>query len=308
MDPSMLTQHDEELKTPSVVSTFDEDMKDIGIETIAIDVRFDSDNDITSEREKSKPAPRSFHITKASSNRSVGGLRKSASFPVTASEHPEAKSSQDSSPPRSSMTLNKLYSSFSLTSVMSRLSRFHSEYQLVETGFCGICLENCPLQDIMTLSNCQKAHCYCRSCMIAWATSQINEGIVHIQCPGAGSCNGYFLHNEIRDILPSKVLTKYERFFKIKYNPQYRECPKCQHGCSSGSIDEPLIVCSECGCEYCFVHTNAHPGQTCQEYSQGLSKHIKKELKESARYLQMVAKACPRCNSPTEKSGGCNHM
>jgi hypothetical protein len=59
-----------------------------------------------------------------------------------------------------------------------------------------------------------------------------------------------------------------------------------------------------CGHVYCFVHSDAHPGQTCRQYERA----HRAEEKATAAAIGAFARPCPGCKQPIEKSGGCNHM
>ena len=52
----------------------------------------------------------------------------------------------------------------------------------------------------------------------------------------------------------TESLAKYERFLLVKNDENYRECPSCQHGNSTGSIAHPSIICGQCQATYCYIH------------------------------------------------------
>eukprot|EP00975_Prorocentrum_lima_P023804 5009891-Prorocentrum_lima.AAC.1 len=57
----------------------------------------------------------------------------------------------------------------------------------------------------------------------------------------------------------------------MKENKNWRDCPKCG-AMNLGSEVQPSMVCKECNYgadnvgDFCFFHSNAHPGKTCAEY------------------------------------------
>jgi hypothetical protein len=65
----------------------------------------------------------------------------------------------------------------------------------------------------------------------------------------------------------------------------------------------PVVNCLECGAEFCYFHSNAHLGRTCEEYEKELQ-----EDKESAEYLHNHAKRCPNCGINIQKIDGCDRM
>lgn len=82
-----------------------------------------------------------------------------------------------------------------------------------------------------------------------------------------------------------------------------RECPFCLH-LQRGNPSEPKMICEKCSREYCFIHSNAHPGQTCKEYERS---HWW-EFRKNKRAAGKGAKECPGCGIVVMKSEGCNHM
>lgn len=67
---------------------------------------------------------------------------------------------------------------------------------------------------------------------------------------------------------------------------------------------QPIVHCKKCQSEFCYYHSNAHVGKTCQEYEL----EIEEETKKSAIYLEKNTKLCPRCQASVQKIGGCNQM
>ena len=67
----------------------------------------------------------------------------------------------------------------------------------------------------------------------------------------------------------------------------------------------PVVKCVECDSEFCFFHSNAHVGQTCEQYEE----RIKEEEKKVTIYLETIGtKQCPSCGAHIERDGGCNHV
>jgi len=65
----------------------------------------------------------------------------------------------------------------------------------------------------------------------------------------------------------------------------------------------PIVHCLECQTEFCYFHSNAHPGRTCEEYENELQ-----EDRESAEYLRSHCKQCPKCGINIQKIDGCDHV
>lgn len=102
-------------------------------------------------------------------------------------------------------------------------------------------------------------------------------------------------------------------FLVMQRDPTTRECPRCgslcRHHCYDTASDlevgvkqqDAEMTCGSCGKQFCYFHSNAHEGQTCEEYE----KQIRKQ--EECTALKNT-KPCPNCGIKTEKNGGCNHM
>jgi ribosomal protein S10 len=70
----------------------------------------------------------------------------------------------------------------------------------------------------------------------------------------------------------------------------------------------PEVTCPQCAYEFCFYHSDAHPGKTCEEFARRLSKREVEAMEATEQLVNSTTKPCPYCNSATEKNGGCNHM
>jgi hypothetical protein len=167
-----------------------------------------------------------------------------------------------------------------------------------EVFYCEICLENHPVTEATQFLGCQ-----CRFCHFSLQTyfeSQIREGYIEFFCP---SCVTQVTEHEIQKIVSAEMYSKYSRFLEMKSNPSYRECPNCGHA-SIGSMDQLNMTCSECSESFCFLHSNAHPGRTCQQYMRA-QRNIDAQNRAT---IKRMSRKCPSCGCDTEKSGGCNHM
>lgn len=184
--------------------------------------------------------------------------------------------------------------------------------KVVKTFYCKICMENCPQSMSFAAHSCSKQHEYCIPCMSGYLAAQVEEGVIYFNCPGFAECQSSLATEELRLLLTEESISRLDRIKTIKTNPMYRECPQCSAGFTPASSDiegnNSDIICQGCNTTYCFYHSNAHAGKTCQEYLRDMSKRVKDELCASEQYVVKVTKGCPNCHSATEKNGGCNHM
>jgi len=63
----------------------------------------------------------------------------------------------------------------------------------------------------------------------------------------------------------------------------------------------------ECGHQFCFFHSNAHPITVpCTEYEEELKG--RDDIRLTMQAIAGDSKDCPGCKNPVFKSGGCDHM
>jgi hypothetical protein len=90
--------------------------------------------------------------------------------------------------------------------------------------------------------------------------------------------------------------------------PDFHFClnPKC----NSGQIHYggPKLECHVCRNQICAKHGVAwHEGETCGQYDARRT-DAQEEYEASEGLKVKVARACPTCDAPIEKNGGCSHM
>eukprot|EP00439_Symbiodinium_sp_Y106_P013256 s6639_g1.t3 len=156
-------------------------------------------------------------------------------------------------------------------SSMPALHRLTSQ----ETYYCQICLNNCPSTDGFPLSAC--GHTFCRDCIKGYVELKVQEAAVRsLLCPflpsalGGGEppsagldsgCAREVADADVEALGGEALLEKLRRFRAMRQDETYRECPQCATQVPGGSARTPSMTCSQCGLTFCFVHSNAHPGQ-----------------------------------------------
>merc|ERR1711935_639217 len=96
-------------------------------------------------------------------------------------------------------------------------------------------------------------------------------------CPmmADAQCAGHVSELDVRNLCDHDTVLRWERFSLLSGTEglEYRECPKCEH-LNKGSLAyqalhgfKPTVVCAECDYEYCFYHSDAHPGVNCLAYA-----------------------------------------
>ena len=172
---------------------------------------------------------------------------------------------------------------------------------------CAICLENHAITDSFSLESCTAQHRFCTDSMTMYLSSLIKEGaVLSLKCPcfGMDGCDAVFSKEEVNKLVDDSCFEQYSRLLEIKTNPNARECPTCSHFSTSGSEENPEMKCEGCGTVFCYLHNNAHPEISCQEY---VRRTAKTDLWSTAT-IKATSRKCPQCKAPTQKSSGCNHM
>ena len=68
----------------------------------------------------------------------------------------------------------------------------------------------------------------------------------------------------------------------------------------------PVVTCNNCNAEFCYFHSNAHPGQSCVSYIAATSEADRTNIEYANRVLRV--KPCPNCGISVSKEGGCNQI
>ena len=128
-------------------------------------------------------------------------------------------------------------------------------------------------------------------------------------------CNAELNENTIESIctksINPKLFAQYQKFKFDRKNPDSRRCPSCDCANFNSTLDPissvaaiPMINCTECNTQFCYNHSDAHVGKTCDEFEQ-----LHEQANEAnLNYLNTHTRACNICRSMVEKSGGCNQM
>jgi E3 ubiquitin-protein ligase RNF144 len=164
--------------------------------------------------------------------------------------------------------------------------------------YCGVCMNDCPVESKIFLENCSKRHSFCFNCTKSYASAMIQDGATDIKCPES-QCNVLATDKDIR-LFVSPIETKKLRVSKLKLDPTYRECDSC--GEQMMFEGRTKMTCN-CGVSSCYLHGQLHPNETCAEFV-----YRTEHAGACAEVIQRTTKKCPKCSADTEKDGGCDHM
>jgi len=170
---------------------------------------------------------------------------------------------------------------------------------------CPFCLENVQARERVVLRACgNQDHGVCRECMGQYIRSLVGDGRSGAPCH---ECGALAFPREVLELTDDATYRRFERFRQMHQDHRVRECPQCGALCTpiteEGQVQAEM-QCAECDCEFCYYHSSAHAGRSCEEY--------RTEMAREERLLEKGAmrgtKSCPECGIRTEKTGGCNHM
>eukprot|EP01125_Pyxidicula_operculata_P004123 TRINITY_DN1598_c1_g1_i2.p1 TRINITY_DN1598_c1_g1~~TRINITY_DN1598_c1_g1_i2.p1 ORF type:complete len:1007 (-),score=275.85 TRINITY_DN1598_c1_g1_i2:2-3022(-) len=193
-----------------------------------------------------------------------------------------------------------------------------SESKTIE---CPSCLDDCQLDDIVAL-NC--GHSYCRYCMKQYITLKIENS----EADGM-ACPGYKCPNIVDNVIICSIInddidlySKYVKFITNQYvdsSPYIKWCPSksCGHAIQRINSTKGTVLCDNCKYLWCFsCQKDGHWPASCVQYKWWNDVYAKdqkigfesEEEAASVKWLLKYTQDCPKCTSPIQKNGGCNHM
>eukprot|EP01127_Copromyxa_protea_P009739 TRINITY_DN2313_c0_g3_i2.p1 TRINITY_DN2313_c0_g3~~TRINITY_DN2313_c0_g3_i2.p1 ORF type:complete len:1008 (+),score=204.35 TRINITY_DN2313_c0_g3_i2:29-3052(+) len=184
---------------------------------------------------------------------------------------------------------------------------------------CPGCLEEFSLQEMSTFPCC---HVYCNDCLKSYVELQVSEsgGSSVVSCPGY-ECAYELDETLVSSLLDSSVYSQYLSFVANTYankDPQIKWCTAkgCNHAIRK-TVNKGLVMCT-CGHLQCWdCGGEGHWPATCEQQKWWREVYCKddqqiqfesRDEEMSIKWLLRYTQDCPKCSSPIEKSGGCNHM
>lgn len=201
---------------------------------------------------------------------------------------------------------------------------------------CNICFEKRAGHNCLSFKGCD--HVYCKECIKAYFTVNINDGnIQSLICPEP-KCDSIALPNQVKELVGKELFERYEKLQLQTALDTMKDITYCPLShCQCAVIiekDENMAQCPSCKFSFCLYCKLAYHGvQPCkilsgeikklvQDYKVGTNeerkllekKYGKSNLTkivdehESKKWLLGNTKPCPSCSAPTEKIDGCNKM
>eukprot|EP01002_Notosolenus_urceolatus_P014678 NODE_640_length_1887_cov_12.754081_g513_i0.p1 GENE.NODE_640_length_1887_cov_12.754081_g513_i0~~NODE_640_length_1887_cov_12.754081_g513_i0.p1 ORF type:complete len:502 (+),score=121.59 NODE_640_length_1887_cov_12.754081_g513_i0:28-1506(+) len=177
---------------------------------------------------------------------------------------------------------------------------------------CCVCLQSHPGKETLRLAGCTPTHFACEACwrshLVEQLTERQEEAAFGSPCLG-DSCKNLVDEELFKEVLSAEDFARFRKRLVDKFiltNPNISWCPSCERKVYSSQANAKIVTC-ECDFSFCFPCNNeAHAPSSCDE----LKKWREKEQSESetAAYLFVHTKLCPKCKVPGERESGCNHM
>ncbi|RZF33312.1 hypothetical protein LSTR_LSTR007657 [Laodelphax striatellus] len=212
--------------------------------------------------------------------------------------------------------------------------QINEQDKLVDFIECEICFSEIAKRDWPTITmTCD--HQFCSTCWECYLTGKIQEGGEHrILCP-AHHCHILVPSELIEQLVPPNIARRYLQFdikAFVETNRSIKWCPmagcgravrlpETEHNRASEMRTSHAVDCGN-GHFFCWECLGeAHAPCACSEWQKWLSKISEvrpEELSSSSRsehedaanclWLVTNCKPCPNCQSPIQKSEGCNHI
>ncbi|KAJ1907027.1 hypothetical protein IWQ60_011946 [Tieghemiomyces parasiticus] len=209
---------------------------------------------------------------------------------------------------------------------------------------CGICFDTKPGTVCYRFPTCD--HVYCHGCIRGYFTMLVSESLLaELRCPHP-SCRpraDRLDDDHLRELLDASDFAKFIRLREeqlCQVDPNSRWCPQvyCRRRVTRTDPNERLAVCPHCQFAFCFLcgRTWHGPRTYCpmpndqkvaelylacrtEDERVGLERRYGKksilvsvqryeEFRATADWLATHATQCPTCDTPIQKSHGCNHM
>lgn len=175
---------------------------------------------------------------------------------------------------------------------------------------CEICFDTFKKGNMNGL-DC--GHFFCSGCYIGYLTYKImQEGASQmIECPET-KCHTIVDEPTLMSIVTdSKIKLKYQKLILDHYvqcNKLVKWCsaPDCSYAIKVTYLESRSVQC-KCGNSFCFAcYKDIHEPINCEMLK--IWEKKSNDDSETCKWISVHTKDCPKCFTPIEKNGGCNHM
>ena len=157
----------------------------------------------------------------------------------------------------------------------------------------------------------------CPACISAIIHTNIEEGLIFIQCPNPECKKGVIKREEVLQYTSGKTRDLYEKMrLEAENDETKRACPNCSHITEHTlpsrrrkfQEEDVKITCARCDHEWCFrCHAPWHSNLTCKQFRKG-DRQFSKWTKGQSNNGIANCQKCPLCQVYIQRSTGCDHM
>ena len=112
-------------------------------------------------------------------------------------------------------------------------------------------------------------------------------------------CSKPITDEDIQELVSNNIWNKYLKFKFHNEHHNARDCPNCEHTQAYDEINSRECICENCDEIFCFYHSNAHNGESCEVYEERTRRF---ELIDIS-LIHDTTKKCPGCDANVEKNG-----
>jgi ariadne-1 len=174
---------------------------------------------------------------------------------------------------------------------------------------CKICYCQVETQSEQAILTC--GHKFCSGCFSHYLRIQVDEGPSSIRATCAQhKCKCSVPYSMFKRYLEPDQFMKYHQYILGNYietSKTMRYCPA--PNCCLVSVAQRGVRSIRCRCAatYCFAcGDESHQPASCKQLSDWTEKCANES--ETANWIIVNTKKCPKCESRIEKNQGCNHM
>ncbi|KAM7533698.1 hypothetical protein Aperf_G00000127892 [Anoplocephala perfoliata] len=204
-----------------------------------------------------------------------------------------------------------------------------------------VCIACCSEDGEVVVKFCDKCHILCLDCFRHYAESYLSDARfvmipdvgLTLSCP-VGCENSHITDTHLFRILGKEFYSRYKELAArlFCYTEGFFSCPNCGIFWERPNSHSQWLICERpygCGAEFCSQCRNLisnNVGCTCNQSASADQLSISDRITRlgifgswsgvkisaddlaTSSLIAVSCKICPRCNSQTEKDGGCNHM
>lgn len=177
---------------------------------------------------------------------------------------------------------------------------------------CPVCFCDYPPNEFIFMPDC--GHGLCNYCFPGYLQSKVGDGVESVLsvCPDA-KCNMIVPERLFQQLCEPASYNRYKEFLSksfVDLSKQAKWCPgrDCSMAVEYKAALTVDVTCSSCSKAFCFSCTkDAHMPMSCDGLTTWTDR-ISAGDDDTANWLKVNTKPCPKCKRPIQKNSGCMHM